>query len=639
MTLVQHNIVDGSGAADVQARRSRLRIIGVGDKHIPFKPDVIKQAIGQLIGGWIEALPQLVEGSEGWPEPHTLHMDFIIGGFVIEPTKQIVTLAWNGTDTLSGRVVKYPGAPDMYDHERLAYGSGPADGLSQLLVAAQGFAKVVDGYIAPSATCFEPVGVPYCREMYQKRGQELFTVGLQAHELCWTDVAAAPPTNEIVKSFLDTAVGQYGAKSVLYISFGSLFFPIATPELIEALVDTLLASLPTELIQRVNTSGKGLICDFWVEQRAILQHSAVGWFLTHGGFNSISESLSQGIPLIVWPTNAEQPIKRCPHFIRNILITPTNQVRTGPHLGPSLRGSKTITGTVEDASAEFKRHIRGCAGPEGDRVAENARQMAKALREARKGETALRIVGDVAYNQRIDEERNGRAYERPPIPQLGVSRLARSASGLNGGTSGPARRFGFDFVTAADVDVEDADDDTGYGRKRRLPASASSTAGIHQRPSTKPSRRGRRRSHTLDKPTPIPCSRPSIIIPLPDPELVDACAGVHVSSIDVAPMQEGGVHTQIVLPIHSLPQHESATVPAALYELPPSTPHEAPGTSNVKRDHTSTSSTRDPQGHTSWTASPAGRSPGGRGRDDCDNAIGSGAVLRDAQAWVGICPS
>ncbi|KAJ7648514.1 hypothetical protein B0H17DRAFT_1148018 [Mycena rosella] len=423
MTLVQHNIVVAQMEAELQTckhDRSRLRIIGVGDKHIPFKPDVIKQAIGQLIGGWIEALPQLVEGSEGWPEPHTLHMDFIIGGFVIEPTKQIprcpsahlteydfaaiareihsdearrqnrsldqildaVTLAWNGTDTLSGRVVKYPGAPDMYDHERLAYGSGPADGLSQLLVAAQGFAKVVDGYIAPSATCFEPVGVPYCREMYQKRGQELFTVGLQAHELCWTDVAAAPPTNEIVKSFLDTAVGQYGAKSVLYISFGSLFFPIATPELIEALVDTLvtveppfpfvfalggkLASLPTELIQRVNTSGKGLICDFWVEQRAILQHSAVGWFLTHGGFNSISESLSQGIPLIVWPTNAEQPINAA--LISsgaNPVAFELVQVRTGPHLGPSLRGSKTITGTVEDASAEFNATFAVARGPEG----------------------------------------------------------------------------------------------------------------------------------------------------------------------------------------------------------------------------------------------------------------------------------
>jgi hypothetical protein len=80
----------------------------------------------------------------------------------------------------------------------------------------------------------------------------------------------------------------------------SLFFPITTPQLIYALVNTLLnlakpfpfvlalggkmAALPKELIEQVNSSGKGLVCDFWVEQRAILQHPAVGWFLTHGGF-------------------------------------------------------------------------------------------------------------------------------------------------------------------------------------------------------------------------------------------------------------------------------------------------------------------------------------------------------------------
>jgi hypothetical protein len=43
-----------------------------------------------------------------------------------------------------------------------------------------------------------------------------------------------------------------------------------------------IGSPAQELIQRVNSTGKGLICGFWVEQRPILQHAAVGWFLTHG---------------------------------------------------------------------------------------------------------------------------------------------------------------------------------------------------------------------------------------------------------------------------------------------------------------------------------------------------------------------
>ncbi|KAJ7436023.1 hypothetical protein FB451DRAFT_1344681 [Mycena latifolia] len=388
-------------------------------------------------------------------------MDYIAGGYVFEPTKQIVgpacktllwwssslasmpahltdydfaaiaqkiytdearrngrsleaildavTLAWNESDVHSGRIVKHPGTPDMYDHERLAYGSPPTEGLAQLLVAAQGLARVVDGFIVPAARCMEPVGVPHCRALYQERGQELFTVGSGAHEVCWSDAPPTPPTNAVVKAFLDSALNQHGPNSVLYISFGSLFFPIATPELIEALIATLLAletpfpfifalggrlaSVSAELIEHVNASGKGLICNFWVEQRAILQHSAVGWFLTHGGFNSVSESLSQGIPLIIWPTNAEQPINAALLSSgADAVAFELLQVRTGPQLGPSLRGGPKITGTVEDASAEFAATFTAARGQEGARLAANAGKLGRALKEAREGETADEIV-------------------------------------------------------------------------------------------------------------------------------------------------------------------------------------------------------------------------------------------------------
>lgn len=141
----------------------------------------------------------------------------------------------NGTDKLSGIIIKCPGVPDLYDYERNAHGAsaGVPKGIATLMVAAQKFAKLTDGFIVPSTTCFEAVGVPYYREFYQKRGQEFFAVGLQAHELCWTDVAPVPPTNEVVRSFLDNAVTQHGPNSVLYISFGyafpRLFFLPLTP--------------------------------------------------------------------------------------------------------------------------------------------------------------------------------------------------------------------------------------------------------------------------------------------------------------------------------------------------------------------------------------------------------------------------
>ncbi|KAJ7174033.1 hypothetical protein C8R43DRAFT_634784 [Mycena crocata] len=330
-------------------------------------------------------------------------------GRSLDAILQEVSMSWNGSDKLSGRVIKSPGAPDMYDHERVAYAAGPAIALAQVVCSGQKLAKLVDGYISPTATCIEPVGVPYSREYYKKLGQEVFTVGMQAHELCWTDSTPVSPKNEIVRSFLDTAQSQHGPGSVLYISFGSLFFPIATPELIKALMNTLLqlekpfpfvfalggalASLPADIIQRVNSSGKGLICDFWVEQRAILQHGAVGWFLTHGGYNSVTESLSQGIPLIVWPAGAEQPtIAAFFSSEPNPVAIELMQVRTGPQRGPSLRGGPTITGTVEDASKEFNAVFNDARGVRGAILKENAAAMAKALREARVGEASEELV-------------------------------------------------------------------------------------------------------------------------------------------------------------------------------------------------------------------------------------------------------
>ncbi|KAJ7101525.1 hypothetical protein B0H15DRAFT_413634 [Mycena belliarum] len=319
-----------------------------------------------------------------------------------------VAMANNGSDCFSGVIVKHPGSPDMYDYETVARGAGPSSttgfahqSAAQQAIKIQMLAKAVDGWIVPTSICLEPVGVPYWREYFKKHGQELFTVGPQA--LGWLDTAPTAPTNPVVHAFLESSLSQFGAKSVLYISFGSIAFPAATPDLVTALVDTLLAleprfpfifalgneiaALSSELTERVHLSGKGLICDFWVEQRAILQHAAVGWFLTHGGYNSLTEGLCQGIPLIMWPVFAEQPLNAAlfssgPNPVAFELM----QIRTGTQCAPSLRGGPAITGTVEDALAEFRATFEAARGARGAALQENAEIMARALQEARAGE-------------------------------------------------------------------------------------------------------------------------------------------------------------------------------------------------------------------------------------------------------------
>ncbi|XP_010925730.1 scopoletin glucosyltransferase [Elaeis guineensis] len=109
--------------------------------------------------------------------------------------------------------------------------------------------------------------------------------------------------------------------SVLYICFGSLgrFTRTQLCEIASGLEASehpfiwvvrcggeLSEWLPEGFEERVIRKGRALIISGWAPQLLILNHEAVGGFVTHCGWNSCMEGASAGLPMITWPLFAEQ---------------------------------------------------------------------------------------------------------------------------------------------------------------------------------------------------------------------------------------------------------------------------------------------------------------------------------------------
>ncbi|VAH98924.1 unnamed protein product [Triticum turgidum subsp. durum] len=63
------------------------------------------------------------------------------------------------------------------------------------------------------------------------------------------------------------------------------------------------AALPPEFF--VATEGRSMLST-WCPQEKVLEHEAVGIFLTHSGWNSSVEGICGGVPMVCWPFFAEQ---------------------------------------------------------------------------------------------------------------------------------------------------------------------------------------------------------------------------------------------------------------------------------------------------------------------------------------------
>ncbi|KAK7292356.1 hypothetical protein RIF29_08134 [Crotalaria pallida] len=121
---------------------------------------------------------------------------------------------------------------------------------------------------------------------------------------------------------------------------------------------------------------KGIIIRGWAPQVLILGHVAVGAFLSHCGWNSTMEAVSEGVPMITWPIHSEQ-------FFNEKLISAVRGigVEVGAQVWNHAMGSRKREKLVGRDQIE-KAVRRLMDDGEGEEIRMHAQEFGKKARQA-----------------------------------------------------------------------------------------------------------------------------------------------------------------------------------------------------------------------------------------------------------------
>ncbi|GJJ12797.1 hypothetical protein Clacol_007042 [Clathrus columnatus] len=250
-----------------------------------------------------------------------------------------------------------------------------------------------DGVVATSNRLFEPESNDTFKSYYERSGRSYYVVGPLA--LTSTDQLSRERSSDrdAVKRFLGRMLQKRGERSVIYVSFGSTYWPLnveASWKVIKIICEKQIPMIfvhndeygrppmPNSLRAELETSRSVLITT-WAPQNMVLGHKATAWFLTHCGLNSISESLSHGIPMIGWPADVDQPINAMyigdlKHNVGYELL----EVLQRDESKPLYRGY-TPSGTLEAIEKEFTTVLQNAFGRDGAEKRHNAERFKEEL--------------------------------------------------------------------------------------------------------------------------------------------------------------------------------------------------------------------------------------------------------------------
>ncbi|GLT95960.1 hypothetical protein SLE2022_136110 [Rubroshorea leprosula] len=116
------------------------------------------------------------------------------------------------------------------------------------------------------------------------------------------------------------------------------------------------------------TGGVGMVVRGWAPQAEILRHASTGGFMSHCGWSSVLESISEGVPIAAWPMHTDQP--RNAAFLSRVL-------KIGMVVRDWSRRNELVTAsTVKEAVRTL------ISSEEGELMRKRAEELGGALRRA-----------------------------------------------------------------------------------------------------------------------------------------------------------------------------------------------------------------------------------------------------------------
>uniref|UniRef100_A0ACD5XC45 Uncharacterized protein n=1 Tax=Avena sativa TaxID=4498 RepID=A0ACD5XC45_AVESA len=169
-------------------------------------------------------------------------------------------------------------------------------------------------FVANSFSALEPAFLDRDRPLPDLMRKRVLAVGMLSEAVSGCGCinrGEKPALSSVLAAWLDA----FDEGSVLYVCFGTQ--KALSPAQVACMADALARS--SAGFVWVVTSGtvlpegfepamapRGMVIREWAPQVEILRHRAVGWFLTHCGWNSALEAAAAGVAMLTWPMSADQ---------------------------------------------------------------------------------------------------------------------------------------------------------------------------------------------------------------------------------------------------------------------------------------------------------------------------------------------